>query len=229
LVSLAALRRSISHEELAQASRKEGFVSDFQQEVTQRVRTCIADLLLIYGFREDESDTNHLPWLNGHWEDTLFDPALLQDAAKRLGSGAVVGMALGLAADIAFAGLSLGTGTALGATLGGLGNQNWRHWLRKAYVKTLGNEEMVLQNEVLLLTAERLLYLITVLEQRGHAAQEKISLGSGDPRNLRSKYRALLQALQPARNEPEWENQPSPARARTIEDVARAVGKVLEG
>src|SRR5690606_40242655 len=106
----------------------------------------------------------------------LFDPELLRDAAKRLGGGAAVGMAAGLLADIAFAGLTLGTGTALGATLGGLGNQNWRQLARKAYSRALGNEEMVLQNEVLLLTAERLLTLVTALEQRGHAARTRIGL-----------------------------------------------------
>ena len=229
LVSLAALRRSISKEELEQANRKDAFIGEFQHEVTQRVRRCIGDLLQIYGFREDESEADALPWLNGHWEDTLFDPELLQDAAKRLGSGAVVGMALGLAADIAFAGLSLGTGTALGATLGGLGNQNWRQLLRKAYARTQGNEEMVLQNEVLLLTAERLLYLITVLEQRGHAAQDKIALGAGTSRDLKGRYRTLLQSLQPARNEPDWENQNNPARTRIVENVATAAEKVLNG
>lgn len=182
---------------------------------------------MIYGFRQEEADTAVLPWLSGQWENLLFDPELLRDAAKRLGSGAAVGMAAGLLADIAFAGLTLGTGTALGATLGGLGNQNWRQLARKAYSRALGNEEMVLQNEVLLLTAERLLALVTALEQRGHAASTRIALDAQTNQDMRGNYRDLLRALQAARSHPEWENPEGLPRTRVTEQVAEAALRLL--
>src|SRR5690606_941434 len=130
-------------------------------------------------------------------------------------------------ADIAFAGLTLGTGTALGATLGGLGNQNWRQLARKAYIRALGTEEMVLQNEVLLLTAERLLALVSALEQRGHAAQTRISLDPETGQDRRGKYRDLLRILQAARLHPDWEKPGDLQRTRVMEQAAEAARKLL--
>ncbi len=227
LLSLAALRRSIARPDYDIAAKKENFIRSFQAEVADRVRNCIDDLLVIYGFRQDEADTAVLPWLSGQWENLLFDPELLRDAAKRLGSGAAVGMAVGLMADIAFAGLTLGTGTALGATLGGLGNQNWRQLARKAYTRALGTEEMVLQNEVLLLTAERLLALVSALEQRGHAAQTRISLDPETGQDRRGKYRDLLRILQAARLHPDWEKPGDLQRTRVMEQAAETARQLL--
>ena len=205
LVSLAALRRSINKEDFADPDTKEAFINDFQNTVATRIRRSMEDLLAIYGFRKEEAEPEILSWLSGQWENTLFDPASLQEATKRLGSGAAVGMAVGLIADIALAGLTLGTGTALGATLGGLGNQNWRHFARKTFNKVFHIEEMILQNEVLLLAAEHLLRLVAVLEQRGHAAASRIALQRDSAQAVDEKLKTVLVKLQPARSHPEWE------------------------
>lgn len=223
LVSLAALRRSIEKRELANPDTQEEFVGDFRRTVLSRVRHSIDDMLRVYGFQPAEADASLLPWLSGQWEQDLFDPASLQDAAKRLGGGAAVGMAVGLAADIALAGLTLGTGTALGAALGGLGNQDWRQLTRRAYTKLFNVEDMVLSNEVLLLTMECLLNLVKTLEQRGHAAQASISLRSDSAQAHKENFRIVLKKLQAARGHSAWENSESESdllpRARLVEDI----------
>lgn len=234
LVSLAALRRSIERRELADSDAKEEFIGDFQRSVLTRVRRGITDMLRVYGFKEEEADDSLLPWLNGQWEQDLFDPQSLQDAAKRLGGGAAVGMAVGLVADIAFAGLTLGTGTALGAALGGLGNQNWRQLTRRAYTKVFNVEDMVLRDEVLLLTAECLLNLVTTLEERGHAATSNVTLRSDSTQKHNENLQAMLKKLQAARGRDEWEyadgetDSGNLQRARLVAEIRAMLGQFVD-
>lgn len=234
LVSLAALRRSIEKRELADTDTKEEFVGDFRRAVLTRVRHSIDEMLRVYGFQPLEADASLLPWLSGQWEDDLFDPASLHDAAKRLGGGAAIGMAVGLAADIAFAGLTLGTGTALGAALGGLGNQDWRQLTRRTYTKLFNVEDMVLSNEVLLLTAECLLNLVKILEERGHAAEGSIPLHSDSAQARNENFRTLLKKLQAARGQPEWENRENQTesdhlpRARLVGDIKASLSRFVQ-
>lgn len=229
LVSLAAIRRSIEKRELENQDVKEEFLNDFQRTVLNKVRGGIADMLRVYGFQPNEADDALLPWLSGQWEQDLFDPDSLQEATRRLGGGAAIGAAVGLVADIALAGLTLGTGTALGAALGGLGNQNWRQLTRKAYTRVFNVEDMVLRNEVLLLTAECLLNLAATLEERGHAAAGRIALRSDGSSAQNERLKTLLKKLQAARGHPEWEsadgqmNSGSMQRPRVIADVRETV------
>ena len=84
--------------------------------------------------------------------------------------------ALGAVADVAMAGLSLGAATTLGATIGGAASGGWRPLWRKVENRLNGVQELTVEDPVLLLLADHLLDLARALEQRGHAAQDKLRL-----------------------------------------------------
>ena len=149
------------------------------------------------------------PQLAGRWEADLFHPQTLLDAGHKLGKGAAVGAAVGLAADVALAGLSLGTGTALGAAVGGLASQGWSQVPRKIANRVRRIEELTLEDEVLHLLASTLVRLCAALEQRGHAAWQRLHVGAQPAADSAAPdapaLRDLLAHLAPARSHPDWE------------------------
>jgi len=201
LVSLAAMREPISQDDFADAHKRETFVGDFRAKVLRASRTAVDDLLAVYGFRPDDADAAMLPWLDGRWEDDLFDPETLREASRTLGSGAAVGAAIGAAADIAFAGLSLGAATALGATIGGLASQGFGQFGRRLVNKARGVQELTLENEVLYVLAAHMVDLLAALELRGHAAEGKVKAGTATGS---IELKPVVAAVQPARAHPEW-------------------------
>jgi hypothetical protein len=205
LVDMAALRRVIPKDDLQVEHTKKAFIRDFRTTVLERSRRSIDDLLQVYGFRKEDADEAVLPWLDGRWEADLFNPETLRDASKRLGTGAAVGAAIGFAADLALAGMSLGAASALGAAIGGIASQGWGQFGRTLLNKALRLEALTLENEVLLIMAEHMLNLLWALEQRGHAAIGKVSGAGQTPQELNQKLTQLIQAIQPARSHPGWE------------------------
>jgi hypothetical protein len=205
LVNLACLRREIAAEDFAIDDRKQKVIQEFRNTALALSRASIDDLLSVYGFRKDEADAAVLPWLEGRWEDDLFSPESLRAAGKRLGTGAAVGAAVGLAADVALAGMSLGAASMLGAAIGGVASQGWGQVGRKLLNKARGVQELTLENEVLFVMAEHMLNLLAALEQRGHAALEKIPVRQETSDAVVAKLQRQIKALQPARSHPEWE------------------------
>lgn len=234
LVSMAALRRSISQEDFAAVHRREKFIREFRDTVLRASRTAIDDLLAVYGFRSEDADAAVLPWLDGRWEDDLFNPETLRDASRKLGTGAAVGAAIGLTADIALAGLSLGTGTALGAAIGSLASQGWGQFGRRLANKVRGVQELTLENEVLFVLAAQMLDLLVALEQRGHAAQGRIASSAGEGSEAGAEFKRLVGGLQEARVHPEWalmqrrSAASNPRRMRLVESVSEQMTKMLE-
>ena len=132
-------------------------------------------------FQPGDAELAGLPGLAGRWEDELFNPAVLQDAAVKLGTGAAVGAAIGLGLDVALAGLSLGAATALGATLGGLASQGFGPAGRALANRLNGRQDLTLEDPVLAVLANRLLALLNALAQRGHAATDALrQCGEGE-------------------------------------------------
>lgn len=234
LVDMTALRREISKEDLEIADRKKAFIRDFRSTVLKRSRKSIDDLLAVYGFRKEDADEAVLPWLDGRWEADLFNPETLRDASKKLGTGAAVGAAIGLAADLALAGLSLGAASAIGAAIGGIASQGWGQFGRTLINKALGIEALTLENEVLLVMAEHLLNLLAALEQRGHAAMGKISNRQQTPPTLNDKLRQLIVTVQPARSHPDWASDmrhhymENSQRSRLLDAIAHKIASVAD-
>ncbi len=230
LVDLAAMRREISEHDYAQEVTRSAFVRDFQADVVKRTRKAVQDVLEGYGFRADDAELQELPMLQGRWETDLFNPEVLVEAGKRMGLGAMVGAGIGLVADIALAGLSLGSGTTVGATLGGAVSGGWRPLWRKIENAFNGVQELTLEDPVLLVLTERMLQLITTLEQRGHAAQNKLQLPA--TQSDHEAYRAVLSAVAPARGHPKWEQTglrwgSDADRSATVAETARTLSHIL--
>ena len=205
LVDLAALRRPIAPEAFTDVTQRRQFVADVQALALARVRLCMDGLLQVYGFRREEADVAALPWLDGRWQDDLFNPETLKQAGKRLGQGAAIGASLGLIADIAVAGVSLGAGAVVGGAVGGMVTQGWRQFGHKLVNKIRGVQELTLENELLLVVATHLLGVQRALAQRGHAAAQKIVVGGEKAVASDAALRQLVTLAQPARSHPRWE------------------------
>lgn len=238
LVTAAAMRREIDRDAAADAPRKAALVRDFKASLAAHVESGVKALLAVYGFGLHDADLALAPWTHGRWEADLFNPQTLVDAGQKLGTGAAVGAAVGLVADVALAGLSLGAATALGAAVGGLASQGWSQVPRKIANRMRGTEELTLENDVLLFLTGSLLRLCTALEQRGHAALETLNVapagGDAGPSPHEDALIALVHILSPARSFPQWErvrNDPAGGDARRshlVERVAQGLRALVQ-
>ena len=222
LVRLAALRREITevvHAEPAARARAE---RDFQQIALVLVRGTADALLEIHGFRQEDVQLAQLPWQDGRWASDLFHPEALREAGRRLGMGAAVGASVGVIADLAVGGLSLGAGAALGGAIGSIASQGWRQIGGKLLNQITGVRELTLDNALLFLVAQQLTALARALEQRGHAALDTLVQDLVPVSVQDAVFKQIVQALQPARSRPDWE-QPghdSTRRQRLVDEVA---------
>lgn len=237
LIDTSAMRDTIAKADLTVPDRKQRFVVAFRRRVVTRVRAGVDSLLDIYAFRKEDADLAVLPWLEGRWDDDLFNPEVLRDASVRMGTGAAIGATVGVVADIALAGLSLGTGAALGAAVGGALSQGAGHAGRMLANKVLGRVDLSLEDEVIQIVIERLLGLLKALEERGHAALAPVPIDSAPAAAStdRTQLRALLRLLRRARGHPEWVVERGQGalgtqrRRKTAEEVVAALKTLYVG
>ncbi|WP_298826240.1 GTPase/DUF3482 domain-containing protein [uncultured Piscinibacter sp.] len=211
LLALTAMRVTLSRDDLAAPQRKARIVEAFRADVLQRARRAVRDLLEVHAFARDDAELAMLPWLDGRWATDLFHPETLRDAGVRLGKGAAIGAGIGLAADVALAGLSLGAAAALGATLGGAASQGFGTLGRRLAHALQGREELSLEDTVVLVLAQRLLGLHRTLRSRGHAASDRVDLERAAL--PAEQLRPVLRALQPSRAHADWAEGDSARRA----------------
>jgi len=133
-----------------------------------------------------------------------------------------VGASIGLAADLAVGGISLGAGAALGGAVGGIATQGWRQFGGKLLNRIRGVHELTLDNELLFLVAMQMLGLARALEQRGHAALGPQVQGLESDSAMDPPLKRIVQLLQPARSHPDWETtkRDSATRQRLVEATA---------
>ena len=211
LLGLAALRTSAPQTTLVDAGAKLAFIRAFRAQVATRTRRTMDQLLTLHGFGRDTAQAAELPQLAGRWDDDLFNPEGLKRAGKQFGTGAAIGGAIGLAADVALAGLSLGAAASLGAAIGGMASQGIGPMGRKLANKLRGVQELSLEDSSLLRVAGQQLSLLDALEQRGHAALHVLR---DEEAGLKIDGPSLLRALRPARVHPEWAADVSASRDR---------------
>ncbi|ARU05477.1 hypothetical protein CCO03_12980 [Comamonas serinivorans] len=181
LLELAGLREVVAVEALKQPRQKQLILDGFQRRVMQALQAPQARLLDLYGFDAGDARMAALGNLAGEWADDLFNPEVLKQVGLRLGTGAAIGAAVGVAADLALAGLSLGAGAALGATVGGIASQGWKPAWTVLRQRLQGEQLVRLDDAALCLLAQRWLALIAVLGTRGHAnATPQIVGDAGD-------------------------------------------------
>ena len=209
LVESASMRASITQEVFDDPAQRATSVAGFRADALKQARACVDDLLAIHSFRRDEADDAVLPFLDGRWEDDLFGPGALHRVGKQVGAGAAMGASIGMAADIAFGGLSLGAATAVGAAIGGIASQGFGPIGRKLINKARGLVGLTLEDELLLALASQMVQLAAALEQRGHAAsavatRARAQLSAPVPEEATARIAAAVEAVQPARRHVGW-------------------------
>jgi len=233
LVDVAAMRRQISADDFATELRRTEFVRALHDDAGAHARRTVDELLQVFAFRRGDAEVARLPHMDARWEDDLFNPEILMEVGKRLGLGAVIGAGIGAVADVALAGLSLGAATTLGATIGGAVSGGWKPLWRKLENRLSGVQELTVEDAVLMLLADHLLQLIGALEQRGHAATDKLRLAPGRTGDPGGGLREAVRALEPARAHPEWEHgkhakrRTDDERQQTLEEVARNLENLI--
>ncbi|MGO4391118.1 GTPase/DUF3482 domain-containing protein [Variovorax sp. M-6] len=235
LVDAASMRRTVSAGEFADPSTRQRLIVALQKTVFDKAQRCADDLLALYGFREGDADESPLPLVEGRWAMDFFHPEAMKDAGILLGKGVAVGAAVGVVADLALAGLSLGAGAALGGAIGGAVSQGLGPLGRKLANKLRDLHELTVEDRVLFVLAAWQLQLLRALEQRGHAAVDRIAAGAGEPAAAAQRALAdLVRAAQPARSHPEWETgtrlrwREAPQRQALVAEVARRVPPAID-
>ncbi len=222
LVDGAAMRREIAAAEFAQPAARQAQVTQLQRALFDRAQAAVDELLQLYGFREGDTDEAPLPALQGRWDLDLFDAETLKQAGLRLGQGAAVGAAVGVVADLAVAGLSLGAGAALGGAIGGALAQGFGPLGRKLANRVRGMHELAVEDAVLFVLARWQLALLQALEQRGHAAQQRIATDAAALRaHDADTTAAIVRALRPARSHADWDRSTASGLWRRGESAER--------
>lgn len=188
-----------------------------RQDIRTREQRCVERLFELFGFDPNAYQSQALPLDQGQWGLDLFSP----EAAKRFGAwtggAAATGAAVGMVIDVSAGGLTLGTGTALGAATGavlGAGKAHGRRlmgWWR-------GYTELRCDDQTLRLLASRQIALVRELLHRGHAALGLVS--TTIPKRLNG-FHPLPKPLRTARGHAAWSSLQRPDRAIS-DDPARA-------
>ena len=229
LVDASAVRRTASAEDFADKAKREALVTALRQAITDKAQRCTDDLLALYGFRQGDADEAPLQAVEGRWTLDLFEPEAMKAAGLLMGKGVVAGAAVGVVADLAMAGLSLGAGAALGGAIGGAVSQGWGPFGRKLMNMMRDVQELSIEDSVLVVMTAWQLQLAQALERRGHAATARIAIQGSAGREVATAVRAA----RPARSHPEWESTrrlrwtAAAAREALIEHVARPLEVTL--
>lgn len=161
-----------------------------QDQVRLREQVSVDILLDLYRFGPEDYTEEPLNLSAGRWGDDLFDPATLKAYGIRAGRYIGTGAGIGAVFDVATGGLSLGTGTLLGAATGA-GISAVRQFGLGVVDRVRGQARLVVDRPTLRLLTWRQMQLLRALRKRGHATQAPLSIPAKD----RWLAQALPQAL----------------------------------
>src|SRR5690625_94290 len=226
LVDVAAWQSSCS----ADPEELKTYIEQMQNTVRSREQRCVEALLARYQFSQEDYLSLDFDMGSYRWGTDLFHPEALKQLGIQLSKGAATGALAGATFDMLTAGFSLGTGTLVGATVGGVW-QGVNQWGQKIMQKWRGHADLSVGDDVLRALALRQLALIHALEHRGHAAQEPIqleTLAHPTPRPQEYDWRKdpLPPVLVQVRHHPQWSTllypeADSTARRAAIDALAR--------
>lgn len=197
LIDAAACRRPVQGHPEAIATAIEQLHTDLRQ----REQRCVEELLQLFAFSEEDAEASELPLLDGRWGDDLFHPETLRQLGVQLGSGMAAGAAAGAGIDLLVGGLSLGAAAAIGAIAGGSW-QTLSSYGQRLRDRITGHRELTVDDAILRLLALRQQQLLTALDQRGHAARQRLQLSSPEQQQWREGK--LPEPVDRARAHPEW-------------------------
>jgi len=195
------------------------------------VRACSVDLLEVHAFRKDDAEVAIPSWESGRWESDVLNPDLLLNDGQRIGTGALVGGAVGFAVDLLLHGLSLGAASALGATIGGVLGEGLGQVPHKVINLVRGKKDLTLGDEALIDLIHNMMRLISALEIRGHASMDKVGTSASLTPEATARVREVAKALKAARSDAKWERRIGSPRPnnRKREKLVGLVEKQLLG
>lgn len=208
LIDVAALRLvSPSQKELLRQN-----VTALHDTIRLREEAGVKSLLRCFNFSARDYLPDEITLEGCRWETDLFHPEVMKELGVQVGKGVAAGAVAGATFDLMTAGLSLGTGTLIGAAAGGLW-QGVDKWGQRLINKWRGESELTVDDSVIRVLALRETALIQALATRGHAAQTPIALsrfqtdlgeGSAPESGINWRSGALPEVLVQARAFPEW-------------------------
>ena len=164
----------------------------FQSSIRAREQATVDLLLDLYRFGPEDYQGEALNLTAGRWRDDLFSPDTLKQYGIQAGRYMGTGAGIGAAFDVATGGLSLGTGTLIGAVTGA-GISAIQHVGGDLMDRWHGRVRLVCDVGTLRLLTWRQMRLLSGLRQRGHASQEPLTIQATDlwsnqplPKSLKS-------------------------------------------
>ena len=172
-----------------------------QQVVRKAESKCVRRLLKLYQFRTDDLEESHLPVEQGGWQLDLFSADNLQEFGIKLTGNIAKGAGLGVAIDLATAGITLGAAAITGGIAGALWGVKQRYY-DEIQAKIKGARYICLNDITLQVLWLRQIKLLAILQKRGHASFAKIDYQVAEPVNkLPKNWPKWLRQL---RSHPDW-------------------------
>lgn len=150
-------------------------VKVLHETIRIREESCVKSLLRRFNFSLRDYLPDHIALEGCKWETDLFHPEVMKELGVQVGKGVAAGAMAGATFDLLTAGLSLGTGTLVGAAAGGIW-QGVDKWGQRLVGKWRGESELTVDDSVIRVLALRQTALIEALAKRGHASQIPIAI-----------------------------------------------------
>ena len=144
-----------------------------QQVVRKAESKCVRQLLKLYQFRKEDLENSQLPVEQGGWQLDLFSADNLQEFGVKLTGNIAKGAGVGVAIDLATAGMTLGAAAVTGGIAGALWGVKQRYY-DEIQAKIRGARYICLNDLTLQVLWLRQIKLLALLQKRGHASFAKI-------------------------------------------------------
>lgn len=238
LIDVAAWRLKSTSQKSALAQN----IQTLHETIRLREEACVNSLLRRFNFTSRDYLPADIALEGCRWETDLFHPEVIKELGIQMGKGVAAGAMAGATFDLLTAGLSLGTGTLVGAAAGGLW-QGMDKWGQRLVSKWRGESELTVDDGVIRVLALRQTALIEALAKRGHAAYNPIDIShsklgldtelnepEANKNNLNWRSGPLPDILQQARAFPEWSTlHPSFMASARREQAVTTLAAVLAG
>jgi len=172
-----------------------------KQAVRGAENKCVQRLLKLYQFRKGDVEKSELPVEQDGWQLDLFSADNLQEFGIKLTGNIAKGAGLGVAIDLATAGMTLGAAAVTGGVAGALWGVKQRYY-DEIQAKIKGKRYICLNDTTLQVLWLRQLKLLALLQKRGHASIDKIDYQVSQPDNKLPKNWSKW--LRKSRSHPNW-------------------------
>lgn len=183
--------------EIAQTTDK------LKQAVRSAENKCVRRLLKLYQFRKGDLAKSELPVEKDGWQLDLFSADNLQEFGIKLTGNIAKGAGVGVAIDLATAGMTLGAAAVTGGVAGALWGVKQRYY-DEIQAKIKGCRYICLNETTLQVLWLRQIKLLTLLQQRGHASFDKIDYQVSRQKQKNELPKNWSKWLRKSRNHPDW-------------------------